>query len=154
MNKREIEATEKMAVAMEKLADRLEKFLDPVVWQKTISDAVRMIPAMATPVEKIQQSNPIPGLPDISLPQSIQSISVQITLSEDEREIMINKIHESIKPQLAEFAGFVENALKDMPPHRLKKISDQIDQGNPPKLERRKGCVFITAGDEESYLGL
>jgi hypothetical protein len=155
MNKKEIEATNRLAAALDKLADRLEKFTDPLTWQKTLSDAVRMMPFMSAPVARLRQLQGGPvAIPSVGFTPTTDPLLVSVNLSEEERTLMVEKINTAIQPQLAEFTGFVRQSLVDMPAHRLKKIADKVDAGVTPQLERRKGCVFIKADGEESYLGL
>jgi len=153
MDKQEIEATTKLAEAMTKLADRLEKFQDPVFWQKMLSDAVRQIPALGPP-GPVMTARPVlvggPGEPERGV--SVEGIT--ISLSDDEREKLVNQVNEAIQPQLTEFSEFVKQSLLEMPAHRLKKIAEKVAAGEKPTLRRRSGCIFITAGDEEIYLGL
>ena len=129
----------KLAIAMNKLADRIEKFQDPVLWQKVLSDAVRVMPMFQQ--TEIQL-----------LPQQIEGGSVR--LSDDERTKLVELVNQAIQPQLFEFCTFVKQSLQDMPLHRLKRIADKIAAGESPKLEKRQGCVFIKVGDDEAYLGL
>ena len=150
MKKEQIEAENKLADALVKLADSMEKFTDPIRWQKTLSDAVRMMPGLSSAMPRVI---PTPISPDA--PRIIGHIDgVSISLSEEERIKLVDKVNEAIQPELAEFTNFVRASIAGMPTHRLQKIADKIDHGVKPKLDRRSGCVFITADGEESYLGL
>jgi hypothetical protein len=146
MNKKEIAATEKLASALDKLADHMERFVDPVVWQKVLSDAMGLIPSLA----QIGQ----PVRPGLAVTPLLGIEGVTIKLSDEEREKLANQVYEAIKPQLSEFNDFVQKSLLDMPAHRLKKIAEKIAAGGKPSLGRERGCVFIEAGDEKVYLGL
>lgn len=141
---------EKLAEAMNNLATRLENFQDPVLWQKVISDAAGMmrVPGLpvATPITELPQAQPtqITGIVD----------SISFKLSDEEREKLVNQIHEAVQPEITAFNEFVREALKDMPAHRLKAIGDKVAAGETPKIKRRRDCVFIDAGGTEAYLGL
>jgi len=141
------ETIEKLATAMEKLADNLEKFQDPVVWQKVLNDAVEVMPALrgAIPI-------PIPGVVGAAIPFRIEGVS--ITLSDEEREKLVERVHAAIQPQLTNFNTFVKEALRDMPPGRLERIGKEIDAGKPPSLKQRHGCIFVEVGDVDAYLPL
>lgn len=155
MNKKEIEATEKLAKALDKLADHMERFVDPVVWQKILSDAMGMIPSLGQAFPIVQ---PVAVTPVAVTPfqghDPIFLEGVTIKLSDEEREKLANQVYEAIQPQLAELNDFVQKSLLDMPAHRLKKIAEKIASGEKPSLGRQRGCVFIEAGDEKVYLGL
>lgn len=155
MNKQEIEATTKLAEAMSKLADRLEKFQDPVFWQKVWSDAIGQIPGLAPP-SPVLIGRPVP-LPPGEAPVQSGAIAVEgitISLSDDERQKLVNQVNEAIQPQLAELSQFVKDSLQDMPAHRLKRLAEKVAAGEKPTLKRRHGCVYIAVADEEMYLGL
>lgn len=131
-----------LASAMSKLAENLEKFQDPVLWQKRISDAIQAIPSLA----------PLYA-PRTALPAAaIEAVTVR--LSDEERSKLAGQIYKAVKPQLKEFNKFVQQSLQDMPPHRLKELAEKIEQGEKPAIKRRHGCIFIAAGDTEIYLGL
>jgi len=98
---------EKLADAMNHLADRLEKFQDPVYWQKLLSDAAQQIPSIA-PQVAIQ-----------AVPRSIRVEEMVISLSEEERVRLANQVFESLQPQLEEFQGFLKDSLTEMPAYRL-----------------------------------
>jgi hypothetical protein len=154
MNKTEIEATEKLADAMSKLADSIKDLQDPVRWQKILQDAARTLAPIS---DTLINAHPVPGAVGQAIGASIPPIfpvAVEVKLSDEEREKMIAKVSEELKPQLSEFKTFVDNALRKMPAHRLKGIADKIDQGVKPKLSQRPGCIFIEADGEDAYLGL
>jgi len=154
MDKQEIEATTKLAEAMSKLGDKLDKFQDPVWWQKILSDAVRQIPALAPPGPMMMARPVLTAGPGELTPGAVSVEGVTISLSDDEREKLVNQVNEAIQPQLTEFSQFVKQSLLEMPEHRLKKIAEKVAAGEKPTIKRRHGCIFIAAGDEEFYLGL
>jgi len=135
------ESMEKLAGAMEKLATSIEKWQDPVLWQKIIQDALR---TGALPPHVVA--------PLIAAPTQIEAITVR--LSDEDRDKMADKVYEAVKPQLAEFNEFVKKSLEEMPVGRLKDLAKQIEEGRKPELKRRQGCVFITTGVDDFYLGL
>lgn len=147
MSKKEVEAQLKLAEAMAKLADRLEKFQDPVFWQKTLSDAAQMLPGATRILPPPIEALPIPSA-------GVEGISVSVTLSDEERNRLASAVYEAVQPQLSEFNQFVQDSLKEMPAHRLKKLAEKIEAGEKPEIKRRRGCVFITVGDTEAYLGM
>lgn len=137
---------EKLADAMSKLATSLEKFQDPILWQKVMSDAVQTMPAFT-------QFLPPTPTPVGELPAGrIEGVSV--SLSDEERGRVAAQVYEAVKPQLQEFNEFVQDSLKEMPAHRLKELAEKIEAGEKPQIKRRHGCIFICAGDTEIYLGL
>lgn len=138
------DSMEKLASAMEKLADKLEKFQDPIVWQKIFTDA--------SDVWR-QEFPPTPGITGVSFPVP-QAQAITISLTEEERAELVNLVHRAIQPQLEQLNDFINQALKEMPSERLKKLAQKIKAGEMPKIKRRKGCVFIAAGDYEAYLPL
>ncbi len=141
-----------LAGAMNRLADAIEKFQDPIRWQKIMSDAVSMVPAMGEQVASLRSrlATPVTGLPPLTNPP----IAVIVALTPEERTEMVTKINEAIQPQLAEFGGFVKEALTEMPEPRLKAVYEQVKAGKTPKLKRRHDCVFLEAGETETYLRL
>ena len=151
MSDKEAEAQLKLASAMERLADKIEKFQDPIVWQKLFSEAARTLPGL--PISRVQPQTTLLTDPSVDL--------VTVSLSNEEREEFVEQVFSKLQPQLAEFNGFVKKSLKDMPAHRLKLLAKRIEEGHPPKLDRRQGCVFVTMADrdesgclDEFYLGL
>lgn len=150
MEKESNESMEKLAGAMGKLAETLEKFQDPILWQKVFQDAVSIGVFPQTVVQQLQVGPPQVGPPA----EAVRIQRIEISLSDEERENLATKIHEAIQPQLAEFNEFLRDSLKEMPPHRLKQLAAKVEEGAKPALARRRGCVFIIAGDDEFYLGL
>lgn len=155
----EKEATEKLAAAMDKLADRLMKFQDPVLWQKVLSDAVRTAPGLLPglspsplPGGVVGSSSPYQPTSTLLLPVSIEGVTV--SLSDEERDKLVAQVYHAVQPEIAAFSEFVKLSLKDMPPHRLKSIASKVQAGEKVELHRRSGCVFLKAGDEEVYLNL
>jgi hypothetical protein len=169
MNKKEIEATEKLAAAMDKMAIAMNNLQDPIKWQKIMSDAARTLAPIGQPLLRAQ---PVPGhigqavgsslgisppvpVGSIDVP-SVLSIPITLTLSDADRDDMVKKVSEALKPELKEFETFVNNSLKKMPAHRLKSIADKVDKGVPIRLQQRVGCIYIQSedSDAEAYLGL
>ena len=141
---KETKAMEKLAEAMTNLADRLERFQDPVMWQKIFSDAMSLGALPRPSAVAIGPSVPI-GM--------IEGVTVR--LSEEDRDAMAQRVFEAIQPQLEEFSDFLKDSLKDMPAHRLRELAAKIDEGKAPKLQRRPGCIYITFETGEGYyLGL
>jgi len=138
---KENKSMEKLAGAMEKLANSLEKCQDPILWQRIIQDALR---TGALPPQVVE--------PLIAAPTQIEAVTVR--LSDEDRDKMADKVYEAVKPQLAEFNEFVKASLQEMPVGRLRDLAKQIEEGRKPELARRQGCVFITTGDDDFYLGL
>ncbi|MBA7558453.1 hypothetical protein ES708_00056 [subsurface metagenome] len=154
MKKSEIEATQKLGEGMAKLATALEKFQDPVLWQKLLGDAITR-GSLGLPVIIPQALGP--GETAAAEGEALRPVgieSVAITLSDEERAKIAGQVYEAVQPQLAEFNVFVQQALAEMPADRLKRIADKIEAGEKVTIKRRQGCVFIAAGDVESYLGL
>lgn len=138
---------EKLADAMSKLAGSLEKFQDPILWQKVISDAIQTLPQLTRFLP------PIAEVPAGELPAGrVEKVSV--SLSDEERTRLAAQVHEAIKPQLQEFSEFVQQSLKEMPVNRLKELAEKIERGEKAEIKRRHGCIFIVVGDTEIYLGL
>ena len=138
------EAMAKLAEAMTKLADRLEKFQDPVLWQKIFRDAVST--GLMPPIQPL-------ALP-VALPVG-RVESVNVSLSDEERTKLIEKLHEMIQPQITEFNDFVKKSLEEMPPGQLRDLAKKIETGEKPSLKRRHGCVFLSFDSgEDFYLGL
>lgn len=141
---------EKLADAMNNLADRLEKFQDPLLWQKVISDAVQTMPTLAPYIAPLQLPTPVEPPTGVA---RVESISV--SLSDEERERLSKQVYEALKPQLEEFNKFAQQSLCEMPAHRLKELAERIEAGAKPTLGRRRGCVFVGLDTgEEFYLGL
>lgn len=140
---KENESMEKLAGAMEKLATSIEKWQDPVLWQKIILDALRI---GVLPAETVRPLLAVPVAPQIE--------AITVRLSDEDRDKMADKVYEAVKPQLAEFNEFVKTSLQEMPVGRLKDLAKQIEEGKKPELKRRHGCVFITTGTDDFYLGL
>jgi hypothetical protein len=131
-----------LAKAMSRLADSLDKFQDPLWWQKAVGASLQ------TTLQYPQIREALPTLP-FSLSQVI------VTLSEEERQDLASKVYEKLKPQLTEFNGFVKASLVDLPPNRLKELAQRIESGEKLQLKRRRGCVYVsTDGGGEVYLNL
>ena len=139
------EATQKLAEAMSKLATALEKFQDPMLWQRVISDAMRVgfLPPRAFPTPLVQGE--LPGG---------RVEAMQLSLTDEERVRLAQQVYQTLQPRLAEFNTFVKNALKEMPAARLKDLAEKIERGVVPSLSRRGGCVFVSVDGEDFYLGL
>jgi len=138
------EAKLALAEAMSKLADRLEKFQDPILWQKLIQDAMRVgaLPPL-----------PQPGIAAGYSPVIVEAVT--ISLSDEERKKLAGQVYKAVQPHLSEFNDFVKESLKEMPPARLKALADKIEGGAKPRLLRRQGCVFVELDSGEGfYLGL
>lgn len=150
MRKNEVEAQLKLAEAMAKLADHLEKWQDPVLWQKVISDAARTLPQF-THLFPPSQPVTIGELPG----GRVEGLTVSVSLSDEQKGQLATKVYEAVKPQLQEFNQFVQDSLKEMPAHRLKELAERIDKGEKLGIKRRRGCIFVeTDGGYEAYLGL
>ena len=135
------EAELKLATAMGRLAEALERFQDPLTWQRVFKTAV-------------ESGMVLPQLPGSGPAPVVTVVGVKVTLSDEEREKMVARIHEAIQPQLDEFNTFVRESLAEMPPARLKGLAERIEQGETVALGRRRGCVYLTTGGEDYYLGL
>jgi len=141
-------AMEKLAEAMSKLADRLEGFQDPLVWQKILSDAVQAMPSLAATIPPLQQAEQVP-------PGAARIEAISVSLCKEERDRLTSQVYEAIKPKLDDFSEFVQQSLLEMPAHRLKELATKIEAGAKPTLGRRRGCVFVGLDSgEEFYLGL
>ena len=144
MGKKETKAQLELAKAMNRLADNLEMVLDPAWWQRQTGQLFQTfaeIPAVAP----VLRANLPAG--------SLESITVR--LSDEEREQMSQMVYEALQPQLHEFQGFVKQSLEELPAHRLKELAKQIEAGEKPRLEKRRGCIYVTFEDgTEQYLGL
>lgn len=142
--KEEIEAQRSLAAAMNRLAERIEGFQDPVWIQRVMGDAFRGMAA----IEGMQ------NLLAPVLPPGVTIESVRVTLSDEDREKLSEKVYQALQPQLEEFDHFVRESLEEMPPHRLKTLAEAIEKGAKPKLARRRGCIYIEMDGLETYLGL
>ncbi len=145
-NKKEGQEAElELAKAMNHLAERLERFQDPLWWQKTIGSTFQTmmhIPALQPTIAQ-------------ALPAGVTIESVTVTLSGEEREKMSQKIYGALQPQIQEFDGFVKASLAELPPHRLKELAEKIEGGAKPEIQRRRGCIYIALEDgTEAHLGL
>lgn len=141
---KETEAQIELAKAMNRLAEGIEKFTDPVYIQKVVGDAMQTM--VGTPLApQIAQALPV-GV-------SLESITVR--LSDDERVKMAESVYKALIPQLKKFGDYVHESLKELPAHRLKELATQIEAGAKPKIQRRRGCIFIALDSGyESHLPL
>jgi len=145
MNKKQLESQEKLAEAMSKLAGAIERFQDPVWIQKTFADAFQQMAGIELTAPVVARA----------LPAGITLQGIIVTLSEEQRQELSQKIYEALSPQLQEFNQFVKDSLSEMPPGRLKELAERVERGEKPTIKRRRGCVFVeTDGGYESYLGL
>lgn len=144
MNK-ETEAQLKLAEAMNRLAEGIEKFQDPAWWQRVVGQAFQTlfeIPAIQPMVAQ-------------ALPAGVSLESIIVRLTDEERQDMSQKVYEALQPQLDEFTGFVKDSLQEMPAHQLKELSEQIKKGAKPTLKKRRGCIFVVFDSGyEAYLSL
>ena len=134
-----------LANAMNRLAENLEKLQDPLLWQKAFGDAMQTLAG----VPQLQ--------PHIAaaLPLGVTVEAITVSLSEEERERMAQRVYEALEPQLQELNTFVKDSLKELPAHRLKEMASQIEAGATGKLQRRRGCVFVELDSGyEAYLGM
>jgi len=145
-----------LAAAMTKLATTLERFQDPVIWQKIFRDAIATgfvgLPLTMPPPISLPQ----PGIQGETRPVPVGRIeSVTVNLSEEERAKLAARVHELVQPQLAEFNQFMSDALQQMPAAQLKELAEKIEAGAKPKLRRKYDCVFLELDTgEKYYLGL
>lgn len=141
---KEMEAQIELAKAMNRLAEGIEKFTDPVYIQKMVGDAMQSL--AGTPLApQIAQA----------LPVGVRLESITISLSDDEREKMAESVYKALIPQLKEFGDYVHESLKELPAHRLKELATQIEAGAKPKIQRRHGCIFVVLDSGyESHLPL
>lgn len=146
MNKEEAE--EKLAEAMNNLADKLARFQDPVLWQKIMSDAARTLPGFPGLPGPVQ----LQGLDPLRAAVRVEAVTV--SLSDEAREALVAKVYDAVQPEIAGFNDFVKEALRKMPEHRLQKLGEKVAAGVKLSLRQRPGCVFISAGDDDTYLGL
>lgn len=150
---KESEAMAKLAEAMSKLADNLERFQDPVIWQKVLSDTIHAVPGLATTISPM----PVPGAARLTrgepTPLPLHE-ELGVNLSDEERTKLVGQIHKAIEPQLAEFSEFVRQSLQEMPAHRLKHIGERMAAGEELKIKRKSGCIFISTGEDDTYLAL
>ena len=134
-----------LAKAMNRLADSLDVFQDPLWWQKTVGAGLQTMlntPGMESTFQR-------------SLPPGVRVESLVISLSDEEREKMSQKIYEALKPQIKEFDGYVKESLAELPSHRLRELAEKIDKGLHPTIQRRRGCIFLALEDgTEAHLGL
>jgi len=140
----EEEAMRELAKAMSSLAERLEKFQDPLWWQVCSGRAMQTVTEHPALVQEMR----------LALPVSVQAVTVG--LSDEDRKAMVETAYRALAPQIKEFGKFTKRALKDLPAFRLKEIVDKIEAGEMPKLRQRRGCIAITfdSGDDEIYLPL
>ena len=139
------EAASKLADSMSKLADTLERFQDPVLWQKAMKTALDT--GLTLPLVQA-----LPGpTPSATL---MLADSAKIHLSDVDREQLATRVYDALKPQLEELKECVAKALKEMPSTQLRSLAEKIEAGEMPEIKRRRGCVYVAAGGEEYYLGL
>ena len=160
----EAEAQLRLAEAMNRVADKLERAMDPVRWQKIISDAVGMgvLPSHILMPRAIQTVPGPQGEPETALPSQtggmivgqLQEISAQVSLSPEDREKLATRVIEAVKPQLEEFGTFVKEAVRDMPVLRLRQMAAELDKGKVPQLKRRSDCVFLAFEGEPGDAGI
>lgn len=144
-SKEEIEAELKLAEAMQKLADVINRFTDPIYMQKIFSDAF----------QTTLNSLPLQPAIERALPAGISIHEITIDISDEQRQQMAEQTFELLKPQIVEFNDFVKNSLLKMPAHRLKDLSEKIKAGAKPHLKQQSGCIFISLDDGSAfYLGL
>ena len=145
----EIDAQLELANAMVTLASVLESFQDPVLWQKTIANAILDNPQLGAFLQPQIATIQAP------LPGRVETVSVLINLTDEERSHLAAVVYAAIQPQLNRFDQFVKESLQDMPANRLKSLAEQIEAGAVPKLARRRGCVFVELDTGyEAYLGM
>ena len=133
----EAEAMQNLANAMNNLADRLAKFQDPDWWQIAVGQTFQTMSSVPVLAEAIRQAVPV------SLP-GVTGISVGISLSEEERQRMTERVYKALSPQIKEFRKFTKKALEELPAAKLKGLVDRVEAGEVAKLEKRRGCVFVT----------
>ena len=147
--KKEAQAQADLAKAMNRLADNLERVLDPLWWQRTVGQTFQTmleVPAIAAMAEPVMTGQ--------AVPRTVRP-AVILTLTPEERENMSQMVYEALVPQLHEFQGFVRQSLEDLPGHRLKELAAQIEGGETPKLEKRRGCIYVVFDNGcEQYLSL
>lgn len=150
--KEEIEAQLELARSMKALAETIDRATDPIRWQKMITDAIFTLAPVPQPEMRQALAQALPGGQ-----ATVEAISLTVSLSAEERERLAGVVFEGLKPQLEDFSKFTQEALKDMPPHRLKEIAEKIEAGLKPRLRRGRGCVFLDFEGEPgggTYLNL
>lgn len=134
---RTVEAQLQLAEAMNRLADGLDKFQDPLWWQKTVGQSLQTMVQLPIVRE--------------ALPPGVSVESVVVKLSDEERQNMTQRVYKALQPQLAKVNDLVQESLKELPPNRLKQLAEQIEKGAKLELKRRRGCVFITLDSGEEF---
>ena len=128
-----------LAEAMVKVAQALERFQDPVLWQRVFSEAVHSGVSFPIP------AGPIAGtaVAGRAVPAMGQVTGLTITLSSEDREKLAAQVHQELQPELEKFNEFLKESLNDMPAGRLREIAERLGRGEKPRLARQQGCVFI-----------
>ena len=134
-----------LAEAMGKLAQAIDRFQDPVLWQRVFSEAMRSGVRLPIP------AGPIAGLAEERLPAPAmgQVVGLTIALSSEDREKLASQVYQELLPELNKFNEFLKESLKDMPAGRLKEIAERLERGQKPRLGRQHGCVFIAFASPE-----
>ena len=139
---------EQLAQSMVRLAEALEKATSPDTWRaiweigvSRMGESLSRIQALITPPPRI-------SLPGAETLQVGYISEVGVTLAPEERRRMTQQVSEAIKPQLAQFENFVQEAIKDLPASKLQRAVELIDSGKVPKMSRKLGCLFLDFPDE------
>lgn len=143
------QAEDRLAAAMEKLSDALEKVASPDTW-RVVSEILnaRLQGVMTAPLRGLVMPT-LPALP-VGIPQQLQ-----ISLTPEERAAMVAAVMEAVTPHLAEFREYVSQSVAELPAVELKRAVDLIAAGHKPQLRRAQGCIFLSyPGEEEIYLRL
>jgi hypothetical protein len=151
-SKQEIQAEQDLAAAMNKLADGINRFTDPIYMQKIVQDAMR---GMASVARSDSLETAIGPMVQAALPVGVRVSDITISLNDEQRKEMAERTFELLKPQMEEFNGFVKNSLMNMPAHRLQTLADKVKGGAKLHLQQKPGCIFIETEEGDGfYLGL
>ena len=72
---------------------------------------------------------------------------------EEVRQQLAKDIASKIMPQIhAQIEQTVVNALTQKPVEKLEAIKKEAEAAKPTKVERRRGCIFLTIGEQQTVL--
>ncbi|GAI65960.1 unnamed protein product [marine sediment metagenome] len=141
---------------LKRIADSLEKVVkvydDPQAFMEQVAQQTRdilagtSIPLPVTPVEGVSQAPQIAAGPQVA--------AIEVRLSPEEREEIVQKAMADFSEQMSEFKGFIGQALSELPERTLKRIGDLMKKGEKFKLRRRHGCIYLDFGhgDDDFWL--
>lgn len=128
--------------SVKRVADSLEKIVE------VIQDPIAYYERIRKEYEEYLKETEV----QIQAPAPLEQVKVEVTLSPQERQAILDATMKEIEEQMTELRSMFVDALSELPPSQLKKIGEHLKTGRKFKLRRRRDCLTLDFGkDDEEY---